>query len=478
KKPVNFGFLDFTSLEKRKFFCEEEVRLNRRFCPDTYLDVTAVCADSAGIHLGLPGDPIEYLVKMVRLPEDRMLTHLLAADSPELLELMARLGNRLAGVHLSLPSCWHDEGFSELDHVRRNWEENFAQTKSGIGRIMPAHGFTIMSRFVHDFLSEHAGLIEAREQQGWVRECHGDLHADHVCFTDPIRMFDCIEFNRRFRVSDILSDLAFLVMDLEKNQRSDLALLLRQSYEQALNAAIPSGLLRFYKIYRAYVRGKVGYLRSNELDAGTDAHRAALQKAVSFLSRALGYLMPQALLVTCGIMGTGKSSLALHLAQALNANVSRSDQIRHDLYPVTGASPSDFLQGAYLPELTERVYGSMLQKAADLLNNGSTVILDATFGDTKRRAQARELAAVLNIPIIFFHCRCPRHVALERLVQRADAGTDISEGRADLYDLQAAQFVPPAPDEQAVPVDTIEDIDYVAISALSDALCYMGIESD
>ncbi|HMK43851.1 MAG TPA: hypothetical protein VK445_06910, partial [Dissulfurispiraceae bacterium] len=170
KKPVNFGFLDFTSLEKRKFFCEEEVRLNRRFCPDTYLDVTAVCADSAGIHLWQPGEPIEYLVMMIRLPEDRMLSHLLAADSPELPELMTCLGSRLARVHLSLPSCAHDEGFSELDHVSRNWEENFMQTESGIGRIIPAHGFAIMRNFVHDFLSEHAGLIEAREQQGWVRE--------------------------------------------------------------------------------------------------------------------------------------------------------------------------------------------------------------------------------------------------------------------------------------------------------------------
>jgi aminoglycoside phosphotransferase family enzyme/predicted kinase len=455
KKPLNFGFFDFSTLEKRRFFCVEEVRLNSRFSPDTYLGVIPICQEGDQIHLGPPGEAIEYLVRMRRLPEDRMLNRMLDGRAANLSSLMAKLGRHLAGLHLAEPACNHDEGYSDLMHVRRNWDENLRQMEPFIGKTISAEGFAGLSRYVKDFLEINDGLIDCREKAGWVRECHGDLHAEHVVMTEPIRIYDCIEFNRRFRVSDILADIAFLLMDIDRHGRPELSQILWQEYHKALPDEVPEGLLRFYKIYRACVRGKVASFLSAEHEAGSDQNTAAMKEAFSYFNLALGYLQPRTLIITCGLMGSGKTSLATELAAALRAELIRSDVIRLK-YKNTpgGGAKTPFLKGPYSTDVTTRVYKDMADQAGKLLKAGHTVILDAGFADLSQRELMRKLAERCNVRFALLLCEIPRELALSRLEMRRVEGKDVSDGRVELYDLQSDSFEKPREDEHALTVDT------------------------
>jgi predicted kinase len=358
-------------------------------------------------------------------------------------------------------------------HVRRNWDENLRQTEPFIGKTISAEGFTGLSRYVKDFLERNDGLIDCREKAGWVRECHGDLHAEHVVMTEPIRIYDCIEFNRRFRVSDILADIAFLLMDMDRHGRPELSQILWQEYHKALPDEVPEELLRFYKIYRACVRGKVASFLSAEHEAGSDQHADAVKEAFSYFSLALGYLQPRTLIITCGLMGSGKTSLAMELAVALRAELIRSDIIRLEYKDSPGeGAKNPFLKGPYSTAVTARVYKDMADQAEKLLQAGRTVILDAGFGKRAEREVMRKLAAKCNVRFSLLLCESPRELALSRLEKRRLEGKDVSDGRVELYDLQSESFELPLPDEHALIVDTSLNPAYAANTVLGRLLTF------
>lgn len=475
KKAVNLGFLDFSTLEKRRHYCEEEVRLNSRFSPDTYLATIPVCDDNGTVRLGPPGNAVEYLVKMQRLPEELMLHTLLRDQNAGLVEKIAALGHRLASLHTEALPCNHDEGYSDLMHVRRNWDENFRQIEPFAGNAISPEGLIGLRTYVHTFLEKKEARLEQREKAGWVRECHGDLHAGHVCMTDPIRIFDCIEFNRRFRVSDIICDLAFLLMDLDRHHRHDLAAILQESYAENLNAAVPDDIVRFYKVYRAVVRGKVAAILNSEETVPSGLRVQARKDALDYFNLALGYLAPQALLITCGLMGTGKTTLARALAPVLDAEVIRSDEVRMQFkeHP-SSAIQSAFLQGPYRPELTEMVYRQMAVQVRHHLRNGRTVLVDASFAAPAQRRMMQELAIACNVPFVVLLSHCPRDLAKARLAERVRHHTDISDGRPELYDLQAANFSLPASHEPVIMVDTENNATYSANSVLGRLSALLG----
>jgi uncharacterized protein len=463
KKPVNLGFLDFSSLESRRFFCEEEVSLNSRFCPDTYLGVVPVCLYKGDIHIGPPGEEIEYVVKMRRLPEDMMLNVRLGEPAGVGQPEMVRLARHIAASHLALPSCNHDEGYSDLMHVRRNWNENFRQTEAFIGSAISPGGFEALGNYVAGFLEDHDGLIDQRERDGWVRECHGDLHAEHICLTEPVRIYDCIEFNRRFRISDILADMAFLLMDLDRNGRPDLSAALWQAYRERLNSPVSGELVVFYKVYRAFVRAKVAAIASSQKETPADVRQAARNRALGYFNLALGYLPHPSLLITCGLMGTGKSRIAASLASALRAEWIRSDVIRLGFKKSADEGrEAGFLSGPYRKETTEEVYKIMARQARERLAEGKTVILDAAFGDESQRRRMQELASELKITFTILNCVCPRDIALERLRSRHEEGKDASDGRVELYDIQKEHFQTPSQDEPVIEVDTSGAVEYAA----------------
>jgi aminoglycoside phosphotransferase family enzyme len=256
KKPVNLGYLDYTTLEKRHFFCQQELELNRRLCPDAYLAVVPIVEENDGLRMEGQGEAIEYAVKMRQLPQDRMMDVLLPRGqvSPE---MVASVAEKLVSFHREAQRNEEIAAFGGLDVIRHNCDENFAQTEKYIGLTIPKAKYDRIKGYTDNFIKSNASLFDRRAREGRIRDCHGDLHAAHVCFTDDICIYDCIEFNDRFRYSDVASEIAFLAMDLDRYRQAGLSRHLVNTYVSLSHDEELLKLLNFYKCYRAYVRGKV-----------------------------------------------------------------------------------------------------------------------------------------------------------------------------------------------------------------------------
>jgi uncharacterized protein len=463
KKAVDFGFLNFTSLDRRRFYCHEEVRLNQRFCPDTYLDVVEVRHCGSQYRLGGDGEIVDYAVRMRRLPEERMLVYLLQAGDPSLPAHMRRVGRRLAFLHRDSEIVLSDGGRSDLDNIQHNWQENFAQTAPFVGHTLCAGAQAATAAYVERFLADQEPLLRRRQEQGFVRDGHGDLHAEHICLTEPVRIYDCIEFNRRYRVADVAADLAFLLMDLDFRQRRDLTAVTLKAYRAAAAADRElSRLLPFYKVYRAWVRGKVESLLAADATAGTAEREAAAGRARRYFSLALGYLCPPVLILTCGLMGVGKTTVGRALSAALGATLLRSDELRKGLagLPPTAAREEPFGSGLYSAEMTARTYERLLERARDELAAGRPVVADAAFLRRAERDRFAAAAGRTGRPTLLALLSCPAEMALERLDRRQALGDDASDGRRELAASQARIFEPPDAAENAIHIDTAADVDY------------------
>lgn len=468
KKPVDFGFLDFSTLEKRKHFCEEEVRLNRQFAGDAapHLGVLALHFDGAHYSWNGAGDVVEYVVHMRRLPGQRMLARLIDENATELPALIEQLAPLLAKIHAAAPQVAAAD-FDDAASVAFNVRENFEQTAPYAPECIAPEALAAAEQRVEAFLAQHAALLQRRQAQGWVRQVHGDLHSEHICFTDPIQIYDCIEFNERFRTSDILCDIAFLIMDLQARGRLDLA----QQLEQGWRANIDAGegvdiLLPFYKSYRAWVRGKVAAFTFEQQPEGSSARAEQQRRSRDYLNLALGFLARPFLVLTCGLMGSGKSYFAQHLAAATGAEVLRSDAIRKEL---AGLAASDkvhvpFGSGLYDEESTARTYAALLERAEALLRAGRPVIVDAAFTKQAQRAPFLALAAQLGVPAPIAHLRCDDATLRQRLEARNAEGKDISDGRLELLDAQRRSFEAP---ENALQLDAALDVQQAVSQTLA-----------
>ena len=256
KKPVNLGYLDYTTLEKRLHFCRQEVTLNRRLCPDVYLDVVPIVDHNGAILVEREGEIIEYAVKMRQLPLDRTMDNLLKAGRVSA-DMLGRVARKLAAFHEKAESSQVIARFGDVDTIVVNTDENFTQTEKYIGTTISQNAYDAIKSYTEGFIRENAPLFRQRMADSRIRDCHGDLHAAHVCFTDDICIFDCIEFNDRFRYSDVANEVAFLAMDLDQHGRPDLSGEFVEAYVEASGDSHLLRLLGFYKCYRAYVRGKV-----------------------------------------------------------------------------------------------------------------------------------------------------------------------------------------------------------------------------
>jgi aminoglycoside phosphotransferase family enzyme len=256
KKPVNLGYLDYTTLEKRHFFCQREVELNRRLCPDAYLGVVPIVKARGKISLGGRGKVIDYAVKMRYLPQDRMMNILLANNQVSA-EMVTRLAQKLVEFHQKAETSATISAFGDIETIRVNTEENFDQTEKSIGRTISQEKYDRIKNYTRRFIENNVSLFRQRVAEGRIRDCHGDLHAAHICFTDGICIYDCIEFNDRFRYCDVASEIAFLAMDLDHYGRADLSRSFVNAYTGFSRDRELLRLLNFYKCYRAYVRGKV-----------------------------------------------------------------------------------------------------------------------------------------------------------------------------------------------------------------------------
>jgi hypothetical protein len=446
KKPMDLGFLDFTTVEKRRHFCQEEVRLNRRLCPGIYLDVVPIACVEGAVAVGAAGTVVDYAVKMRRLPEERMMGHLLENDAVTH-EMVRALARRLAEFHASAETGAEIDAFGGLETVAGNWRENFEQTEPYAGRTITARQFQETRQFVEGFLERERDLLEVRVRDGRIRDCHGDLRAEAVCFQDGICIFDCIEFNQRFRYSDVAADLGFLAMDLDSRGRPAMSDELVGLYlEMSGDSTLPL-VLDFYKCYRAYVRGKVeGFLLdAPEVPAAQKA--AARGRARAFFRLAHSYARrrtPCTLINMAGLSGTGKSFLANALAARVGAVVISSDVVRKRL---AGVEPTErhvepWQRGIYAPELTERTYEAMLAEAGPHLERGRPVVLDATFTLRRHREAARDLARRWGARYLAVECLVEESVARERLARRPEDPWTASDGRWEIFAVQRGRFEP------------------------------------
>ncbi len=441
KKPVDMGFLDFSTLEKRRHFCEEEVRLNRRLCPGTYLDVVAIGFAEGAARIGAAGTAVDYAVKMRRLPEERMMNHLLeqGAVTPEMLR---RLAGRLAEFHASAETGPEIDAFGGLETIAGKWRENFEQTETYVGRTITARQFQETRQYVEDFLEQERDLFEERVRAGRARDCHGDLRAEAVCFENGLCIFDCIEFNVLHRCSDVAADIGFLAMDLDSRGQPAMSDELMGHYLGMSGDSTLPLVLDFYKCYRAYVRGKVDGFQLDDAGVPVDQKAAARKRARAFFRLAHRYARrraPRALLAMVGLSGTGKSYLAYALAARLGAVVVSSDAVRKRLL---GIEPTErhiepWERGIYAPEMTERTYQAMLEEAEPHLERGRPVILDATFLVRRHRQVARDLARRRGARYLAVECLVDESVVRERLAGRPEEPWTASD--VDRWEIFVAQ---------------------------------------
>jgi uncharacterized protein len=443
KKPVDLGFLDYTTLEKRLFFCRQEVELNRRLCPETYLGVIPITREGGKISLTGRGEAVEYAVKMHRLPADRMMDHLLPRQqmTPEMID---RVSRKLVDFHQRSLTGEKVNKYGTLEIIRLIMDENFLQTENIVGIATTEKQYEDIRRYTYDFIRQYEALFNSRVAAGRIRDCHGDLHAAHICFTDGICIYDCIEFNDRLRYCDVAAEIAFLAMDLDHYGRADLSRRFIQTYIDAGGDTEIKSLLKFYKCYRAYVRAKVGGFKFADPYIGESERKQTLEGTKSYFDLAESYTRKRPLLlITTGLVGSGKTSVAEALAKRLALTVISSDIVRKQLagIPPTEHRLEGMESGIYSPEFSRRTYDIMLQEAKNILREGDSVILDASFIKAAEREKALGLAREMDSGFMVLECVLDEENTKERLEKRFREGS-VSDGRWAIYGPQKSKFEP------------------------------------
>jgi len=442
KKAVDLGFLDYTTLDKRQFFCQKEVELNRRLCPEAYLGVVPITRDGA-IRVGGRGKAIEYAVRMRRLPQKAMMNVLLA-DNGVSVEMITGVAQKLAAFHKEAETNAEISGFGEIKAVTRNTDENFDQTEKYIGRTISKDSYRSIREYTDSFIEKNAPLFQRRIKESRIRDCHGDLHAAHICFTDDICIYDCIEFNDRFRYCDVASEMAFLAMDLDHYGRADLSRSLVSAYVAESGDKELLKLLGFYKCYRAYVRGKVESFKLDDPYISKGEKEKTLEVAASYFDLARAYTRARpALFITVGLVGTGKSTMAQALAKRLGLAVIASDITRKQLagVPLTEHRFDGFTGGIYSAELSRQTYDKMFSGAGDILGEGGSVILDASFIKAEERLKAGQIAEEAGADFYIIECTLDEANIKKRLARRLKQGS-VSDGRWEIYGSQKEAFDP------------------------------------
>lgn len=430
KKPVNLGFLDFTTLDSRRHYCMEELRLNRRLCPDLYLQVLPVTKSDDGIAIGGNGKIIDYAVQMEQFDRNGELDRMLREHKlqPHHIDMVSR---EVSTFHQDIPPTPPDAPWGTPATIRKTLLNNFS---SEILTTLPPEEQPVLQElktWTGKQLDRLEQLFLQRKENGKVRECHGDMHTGNiVLYHERICIFDCIEFNPRLSTIDITSDIAFFMMDLLHKGRNDLAWRFLNGYMAETGDYQGMGVLRFYLVYRAMVRAKVTAIRRSQENT-EDAKAQALEEHRSYLDLAstLTTPPPARLILMYGISGSGKSTLAARIATTLGALHCRSDIERKRLAgmnPLDRSCPED-KKTLYGKEMSEKTYNSLLGIARTTLNAGWHCIVDATFLHKEQRAPFIELARKTGTALRIVFCNAPSCVLEQRLEHRAQKGTDPSE---------------------------------------------------
>ncbi|MGB5899717.1 MAG: AAA family ATPase [Geitlerinemataceae cyanobacterium] len=436
KKTVDFGFLDYSSLEKRRHFCQQELQMNQRGASEIYLEVLPISQQGETFELGSSRNIVEYTLKMRQFPQENLWTSLF--DRGELsVSHLEELGRRLAQFHAQAPTDDYIQSFGRVDRIEEAIDGNYQATKKYIGKIQTQDRFDRTKAYTDRFFEENRPLFDRRIETGKIRACHGDLHLKNIAqWNEKIILFDCIEFNESFRLVDVMYDVAFVIMDLDARDRRDLANIFLNTYVEETGDWEGLQVLPLYLCRQAYVRAKVTSFLLDDPGIGDEEKQQASQSAQHYYQLAWEYTQPRQgqLIIMSGLSGSGKSTVARWVARHLGAIQIRSDAVRKHLANIPLHQRGE--EAIYSEKMTEKTYHRVLELGGMLATGGWSVILDAKFDRTVWRKKAIELATAENLPLRILHCQAPFRVMQERLKQRTG---DIADATPNLLETQLAE---------------------------------------
>jgi len=465
KKPVDFGFLDFSTLEKRRFYCEEELRLNRRLAPQLYLDVVTINGNEAEPEINGQGPIIEYAVKMRQFPQSSQLDHMLEQVGLDT-AIMDKLADKVAQFHLTNRSVDQDSVYGDIEHIQQPVLENFAQVRSCIHDMALTQRLDKLKQWSQQQLAVLTPIIESRKARGYIRECHGDMHLRNIAlWQDEIVLFDCIEFNENFYWIDVMSEIAFLVMDLEDHQQGHLAQHFLNRYLEITGDYTGLQVFLFYKVYRAMVRVKVAALRCAQAEPNSDIFKQNWLELEQYINLAEEYTRSRfpCLIINFGLSGSGKSVGARLLAEKLPAIQLRSDVERKRLFKVAINDEVDATKEAmlYSSQATQQAYSHLVDVARHLLKAGYSVIIDAANLKQWQRQLFIELARIMQVKHFIVAYHADKVILKQRVIERSQRNDDVSDATIEVLQNQSQNYEPLTNEERliTIEIDTSQPVD-------------------
>jgi hypothetical protein len=457
KKPVNLGFLDFSSLEKRRFCCEEELRLNRRLAPEIYLELAPVFGTAEQPKWAGSGKAIEYAVKMAQFPQKAQLDQVLASGNlqPRHIDAFAGL---IACFHQQIAVAGAECGYGSPNHIRNPVQDNFLQIRKHVPEGKLIESLVELEDWTQAGLDALEPVFARRKSQGWIRECHGDLHLRNLAWIDnaPV-VFDCIEFNPDLRWIDVISDAAFLVMDLQNRRKPQLARRFLNLYLEHTGDYCDLRVLPFYLTYRALVRAKVNAILANQSGISKRLRTEAERDFYDYLQLANYYVRPDRpqLIITHGMSASGKSTLTQPILEHIEAIRIRSDierKRRFGMKPEANGHAA-FGKGIYTDEAADWTYTQLTELAGHILDAGYSVIVDAAFLKTDQRQRFQRLAASKQLSYIILEFMASPETLRRRILERPKNASD-----ADLsvleHQLRNRQPLSETERQYAIEIDT------------------------
>jgi len=440
KKPVDFGFLNFTDLAARKHFCEEELRLNQRMAPDLYLEVLPVSGSPEAPEINGTGEPFEYVLKMREFPQTQLLAELQARGELTDAHIDA-LAEQIAQFHQSTPQVPEGHALRSADAIVAPMRQNFEQIRPLLSEAADLRQLDALEEWTETSVDRLRPLLDQRCQQGFVRECHGDLHLGNATLIDgSVVLFDCIEFNEPFRLIDVASDAAFLAMDLEDRGLKCQARRFINGWFEHTGDYAALAMLNLYKAYRALVRAKVSLFRLyQEQDAVQRKVIVRQYRSYANLAESYSAIPSRFLAITHGVSAVGKSHVALRLVEALGAIRLRSDVERKRLHGEQSEAQQGQLDtGIYSRQASDETYQRLHQLATTALQAGFSVVIDAAYLKQQQRQDAWQAAETTGVPFLILDCQAPDAVIAQWLAQRQAEGVDPSDATMDVVHAQQA----------------------------------------
>jgi aminoglycoside phosphotransferase family enzyme/predicted kinase len=437
KKPVNFGFLDFTDLARRQHFCNEELRLNQRLTKGLYLQVLPITGSVEAPQLGGSGAPIEYVLQMRQFPQDQLLDHLQAQGRLTSAHIDA-LTQQIARFHQSTPQVPAEHPLCTPEAMVAPLRQNFEQIRPLLSEPADLAQLDALEGWAESHFARLRPLLAKRATEGFIRECHGDIHLGNATVIDgEVVLFDCIEFNEAFRLIDIVQDAAFLAMDLEDRGLKSLAQRFINGWLEHTGDYAGLELLNLYKTHRALVRAKVNLFRLGQEQDGEQCRQILAQyRSYANLAESYSAIPSPFLAITMGVSAVGKSHVALHLVEELGAIRLRSDIERKRLFGEPASPAGEPETGIYNKDASATTYEQLHRLARLVLHAGFPAVIDATYLKREQRSAAHQVADENGVPFLILDCQAPQHVIEQRLQKRQAEGNDPSDATLAVIEAQ------------------------------------------